>query len=173
MSRTVRSAMTLGAACATLGLVALGVQERKVKQSEVPPAALTALQKLAGGAALTEFAEEIEHGHKYFEGSWKGPDGNVDGLVTETGDVVELEESVPADKVPAGVRAAAEKESGKDAKSAWERKTLYLYEVHFKKDGKGREMIFLADGRRFHEDEGNGKEGDKDDDKDDDDKDED
>ena len=84
-------------------------QERTVKENEVPAAALAALKKLAGSATITEFAEEIEHGHKFYEGSWKGPDGNVDALVTESGDVVEIEESIPADKVPAGVRAASEK----------------------------------------------------------------
>lgn len=137
-------------------------QERQVKEAEVPPAALAALKKLAGGAALTEFAEEIEHGIKYYEGSWKGPDGNVDALVTEAGDLVELEERVPADKVPGGVRSAVEKEAGKDAKTSWERKTLYLYEAHFKKDGKGRELLYTADGRRFREEsDGDGDEDDE------------
>ncbi|MEK6674541.1 MAG: hypothetical protein AABZ47_02680 [Planctomycetota bacterium] len=126
--------------------------ERKVKENEVPAAAMAALKKLSGGAAFTEFAEEIEHGHKFYEGSWKGPDGNVDGLVTEGGDVVELEESIPATKVPAAVRAMLEKEAGKDVAIQFEKKTLYLYEGHFKKDGKTREMILTADGREFHED---------------------
>lgn len=142
-------------------------QERQVKEAEVPAAALAALKKMAAGAAFTGFAEEIEHGHKYYEGSWKGPDGNVDGLVTETGDVVELEEKIPAEKVPPGVRAAVEKDAGKDAKLAWERKTLYLYEVHYKKDGKGHEVIFTADSRRFNEE--GGKEGESEGDDDDDD----
>lgn len=135
-------------------------QERKVKEAEVPAAALAGLKKVAGGAAFTEFAEEIEHGHKFYEGSWKGPDGNVDALVTETGDLVELEEVVPAEKVPATVRAAAEKEAGKDVKVVFEKKTFVVYEIHFKKDGKGHEMIFTPDARRYHE-EGE-KAGDKD-----------
>jgi hypothetical protein len=137
--------------------------ERQVKENEVPPAALAALKQLAAGAAITEFAEEIEHGHKFYEGSWKGPDGNIDGLVTEGGDVVEIEAKVPGEKVPAGVRGAAEKAAGKDAKMSWEKKTLYLYEVHYKKDGKGHEMIYTADGRVFHE-EADG-DGDEDEDK--------
>lgn len=128
--------------------------EKQIKESEVPPAALAALKKLAGGAAFTGFAEEVERGHKFYEGSWKGPDGNVDALVTESGDVVELEESIPQEKAPGGARAAAEKDAGKDAKPRWERKTVYLYEIHFRKDGKGHEMIYTADGRRFHEDGG-------------------
>lgn len=126
-------------------------QERKVKEGEVPKAALDALKKLAGSATLTEFSEEIEHGHKFYEGSWKGPDGNVDALVTESGDMVELEEIIPADKAPAAVRAEVEKEAGKDAKVSWEKKTFVMYEVHFKKDGKGREMMFTPDGRRYYE----------------------
>ncbi len=138
-------------------------QEREVKQAEVPAAALAALQKLAGDAALTEFAEEIEHGHKFYEGSWKSPDGNVDALVTEAGDVVEIEEIIPAEKVPGAVRALAEKEAGKDTKVVFERKTLFLYELKFKKDGKGREILLTADARRT------GEPGEDDDDEDEDD----
>lgn len=138
--------------------------ERSVEEAEVPAAALAALKKLAGGTAITEFAEEIEHGHKFYEGSWKGPDGNIDGLVTEAGDVVELEETVAAAKVPAGVRAAMEKEAGAGAALVYERKTVYFYEAHFKKDGKGREVIMTADARVFHEEGGDDDEKEGDDD---------
>jgi hypothetical protein len=139
--------------------------ERAVQASEVPAAALAALKQLAGSAAITEFAEEIEHGHKFYEGSWKGPEGDVDALVTETGDVVEIEQKIPAAKAPSVVRTITEKEAGKDAAVTFERKTLYLYEIHFKKDGKTREMIFTADGRPYHEQPGKGK-GDEDSDED-------
>jgi uncharacterized membrane protein YkoI len=126
-------------------------QERKVTEAEVPKAALDALRKLAGGAAFTEFAEEIEHGHKFYEGSWRGPNGKVDALVTETGDVVEIEEMIPNDQVPAAALAEVQKEAGKDAKLVFEKKTMILYEVHFKQDGKGREIILSPDGRQMHE----------------------
>ncbi len=141
-----------------LGVMVLGQekneaieQERSVKEAEVPPAALAALKKLAAGAAITEFAEEIEHGQKYYEGSWKGPNGNIDALVTAVGDLVELEEVVPAENVPGPVRVEAQKDAGKDAKLMWEKKTVVMYEVHFKKNGKGHEMILTPDGRRFKE----------------------
>jgi hypothetical protein len=140
-------------------------QERKVKEAEVPKAALDALKKTADKATITEFAEEIEHGNKFYEGSWKGPDGNVDALVTEAGDLVEIEEVISAAKVPAPARAAAEKEAGKDTKLTWEKKTLVMYEVHYKKGDKGQEMILTPDGRSFHE-EGDDKQ-DKDEDEED------
>jgi len=137
-------------------------QERKVKEAEVPKAALDALKKVADKATIKEFAEEIEHGAKFYEGTWTGPGGNVDCLVTENGDLVEIEEVISADKVPAASRAAAEKEAGKDAKLTWEKKTVVMYEVHYKKGDKGQEMILTPDGRLYHE------EGDEKQDKDDD-----
>jgi len=140
-------------------------QERKVKEAEVPKAALDALKEMADKATITEFAEEMEHGHKFFEGTWTGPNGSVDCLVTETGDLVEIEETIPADKVPAATRAAAEREAGKDAKLTWEKKTVVMYEVHYKKGDKGQEMILTPDGRRYHE--AGAKKGEKDDAEDD------
>lgn len=125
--------------------------ERAVQEAEVPKAALDALRKLAGGAAITEFAEEIEHGLKYYEGTWAGANGKVDGLVTAAGDVVVVEEALAADGVPAVVRAAAAKEAGKDVAVTFEKKTVVMYEIHFRKDGKEREAVFLPDGRRFEE----------------------
>lgn len=136
-------------------------QERKVTEAEVPKAALDALKKLAGGAAFTEFAEEIEHGHKFYEGSWKGPNGNIDALVTESGDVVEIEETVPNDKVASAARDAAQKAAGAATKLSFEKKTMILYEVHYQKDGKGHELILTPDGRTHHEEGGDGQDQDE------------
>ena len=41
--------------------------------------------------------------------------------------------------------------AGTGAPMTFEKKTLVMYEVHFKKDGKGREIIVLPDGRRYFE----------------------
>ncbi len=128
-----------------------GEQERQVQESEVPEAALSALKKLAGSNAFTAFAEEVEHGITYYEGSWKGANGNVDGLVTKAGDVVEIEESIAKGKAPAGVRKAAAKGAGEGTEMTFERKTVYLYEIHFTREGKKAEMVFSADGRPFVE----------------------
>ncbi len=137
-------------------------QERKVKEAEVPKAALDALKKIADKTPITDFAEENEHGSKFYEGTWKGPGGNVDCLVTEVGDLVEIEEVIAPEKVPASARGAAEKEAGKDAKLMWEKKTVIMYEVHYKKGDKTQEMILTPDGRQYHE------EGEKKDEKDED-----
>jgi hypothetical protein len=71
--------------------------------------------------------------------------------VTEAGDVVEIEEAVPAEKVPAVVRAEVEKQAGKDARPTFEKKTMILYEIHYRKGDKVHELIFTPYGSRYHE----------------------
>lgn len=137
--------------------------ERSIKESEVPADALTALKKLAGGARLTEFSEETENGHTYYEGSWKGPNGDVDALVTPGGDLVELEEVVPFDSIPRAVQQKAHDAAGKDAKLFVEKKTYVMYEVKFRKGDRKHEVLYAPDGRTHeHEDEQGHEEGDDD-----------
>lgn len=136
-------------------------QEREVTEAEVPAPALAALKKLAGGAKITEFAEEIEHGSTFYEGSWKTAAGtNVDALVTSAGDLVEIEEQVNPDQVPSTVLAAVGKLSGAGVPLFCEKKTMILYEVKFKKDDRRHEILYTPDGRTL---EKNIERGDKDD----------
>ena len=132
--------------------------ERKVTEQEVPAAALATLKKLAAGAEITEFAEEVEHGHTFYEGSWKAPSGsNMDVLVTSTGDLVEIEEKVDADNVPAAVLKAARQAAGQGTPLAFEKKTMILYEVKFRKGDNRHELLLTPDARRTDEEVEKGK----------------
>ena len=116
--------------------------------AQVPAPSLAALKKLAGDAKITEFAEEVEHGHTFYEGSWKSAArANVDGLVTSNGDLVELEESVADGDAPAAVLAFARAAAGQSARVAFEKKTLVLYEIKFNKDSRRHEVLATPDGR--------------------------
>ncbi|MCD6392496.1 MAG: hypothetical protein J7M40_03215 [Planctomycetes bacterium] len=129
-----------------------GETERKVTAAEVSKAALATLKKMAHGAKITEFAEEIEHGSKFYEGSWKGREGaNVDVLVTDAGALVEIEQHIAADKVPAAALKAARKAAGKKVDLACERKTMVLYEIKFRKGDGLCEMLLTPDGRLVKE----------------------
>ncbi len=148
-----------------------GEFERKVKESKVPKAAMATLKKLADGAKITEFAEEIEFGHTFYEGSWKHHSGaQMDVLVTQTGDLVEIEQQVNIDKVPRAALKMARKAAGKDTELAFEKKTMILYEVKFRKGDSRHELLLTPDGRRVEEEIEKGKsdEGDEDDEGDDD-----
>ena len=137
-------------------------QERKVKAAEVPAPVLDALKKLAGDKKITEFSEEIEHGKTYYEGSWKTTDGKIDALVTPTGDLVEIEQGVSADNVPKPVLKQARKTAGKNAKLYFEKKTIIMYEVHFRKDGRRHELVLSPDGRQQKDEDEQGDEYDDD-----------
>jgi len=126
-------------------------RERKLKESEVPAAALAALKKAAGGAAILEYTEEIEHGHKFYEATWKGPEGEMEAEVTEAGDLIEIEEAISPSKVPLAVRKLIEKKAEAGGRVDFEKKTLILYEAHFTKKGKRRELVVTPDGRIHHE----------------------
>ena len=111
-----------------------------------------ALKKLAAGAEISEFAEEVECGNTFYEGSWKTLSGaNMDVLVTPAGDLVEIEEQIDADKLPAAVLKAARKVAGKDVELAFEKKTMILYEVKFAKGKTQHELLLGPDGRRIEE----------------------
>jgi hypothetical protein len=75
----------------------------------------------------------------------------MDVLVTPTGDLVEIEEEVGADQVPAAVLAVAKKAAGKDAQLAFEKKTTILYEVRFQKDNRQNGLTLPPDARRVEE----------------------
>ncbi len=147
-----------------------GEFEREVTKDEVPKAALATLKKLAGRAKIAEFAEEIEHGHTFYEGSWKSRSGtNIDVLVTKYGALVEIEEEVNDDDVPSAVRKAVRKTAGRGAKLSFEKKTMILYEVKFSKGNSRHELLLTPDGRRVEEEIEKGKSDDEGDDDDDDD----
>jgi hypothetical protein len=132
--------------------------ERKVTEADIPAAALAALKKLAAGAEITEFAEEVEFGHTFYEGSWKSASGaNMDVLVTPTGDLMEIEEQLSIDNVPAAALKVARKAAGKETELASEKKTMILYEFRFQKGGTEQELILTPDGRRFNEEAAFGK----------------
>jgi len=143
-----------------------GEVERKVKEAQVPKAALKTLKKMARGAKITEFAEEIEQGHTFYEGSWKTRSGaNMDVLVTKAGALVEIEQQMDIKKVPAAVLKAARKAAGKDAELACEKKTMILYEIKFSKNGGLHELLLAPDGRRVEAEAEKGKSDNGDDDK--------
>jgi len=132
--------------------------ERKITEADVPEAALATLKKLAAGAEIIEFTEEIEYGHTFYEGTWKNPAGaNMDVLVTPTGDLVEIEEQISTDQVPAAALKVARKAAGKKADLAFEKKTTILYEVKFQKGDVGYELLLSPDGRRIEEEVAKGK----------------
>ena len=120
--------------------------ERRVKETEVPAAALIALKNLAGGHALTEIEEEIKGSQQIYEAEWRTPGGKRQAAVTDAGDLIELEESIGREAVPRVAAAAAQKVAGDKTPVRWTKKTFVVYEAKFTKDNRHQELLFNAAG---------------------------
>ncbi|HVP09656.1 MAG TPA: hypothetical protein VMV94_00540 [Phycisphaerae bacterium] len=124
-----------------------GEKEMKIPEAQVPPAALATLKKMAGSAKIEQFEEKMKHDQKIYKAEWKTAEGEMEVAVTAAGDLLATEEPVMADKVPAAVKAAAEKEAGMGAKIEYEKKTVILYEAKFKKGDKEEEVKICPTGK--------------------------
>ena len=120
--------------------------ERKVKESEVPAAAVAALKKIAAGAEITQYEEEVEQGETFYEGQWKTPNGKMEVLVTPQGDVVEIEEGLAADAIPSAVVATAKKAAGGN-ELQYEKVTEVHYKAKYKQNDLRHKIIVSPTGR--------------------------
>jgi len=121
-------------------------EEEVISLDQVPAAARKALLKHAGGAKIIEVEREKEHGVVLYEAEWEVGGREHEAKVTTGGDLMELEEVVGANEVPPAVLRAAKKVFGAGAKVEYERKTITLYEVEAKVNGKEREVLLTPAG---------------------------
>jgi len=121
--------------------------EEEVSLDQIPAAARQALLAAAGGAKIVEVERETEHGLVLYEAEWIADGRKHEAEVTAEGALVELEEDVSADEVPAAVKRAAAKLFPPGAKLEYEKKTIIVYEVEAKINGKEREVLLTPAGR--------------------------
>ncbi len=120
--------------------------ERVVKESEVPAGAVAAIKRMAGGAQIAKYEEEMENGETFYEGQWKGANGKMEVLVTAQGDVVEMEEVVTADAVPAAVAATAKAAAGSN-ELQYEKVTEVHYKAKYKQGDQRHKLVVSPTGR--------------------------
>ena len=143
-----------------------GDDEDDLTIDQVPEPARGALLKLAGRAKIVKAQREREHGVLVYEAEWIVDGVEHEAAVTAEGALLEIEEIVPVEKVPAAVRAVIAKHFGAQTKVVVEKKMIVVYEVEARIGGKEKELLVFPTGR-VHED------GDDDDDHDGDDDDDD
>lgn len=128
-----------------------GDDEDDLTIDQIPEPARAALLKLAGDAKITEAECEREHGVLVYEAGWVAGGIQYEAAVTADGALVETEETIPAKKAPAAVRAAIAKHFGANAKVVVEKKMIVVYEVEAKVDGKEKELLVFPTGRVHEE----------------------
>jgi uncharacterized membrane protein YkoI len=131
-------------------------QEKKVKMSDLPAAVQATVKEQSKGATLRGLAKEVEKGKTFYEAELTVNGHGKDISMDETGQVVEVEEEVPLNKIPSAAKAAIEKGAagGKIAKveSVTQGEKLVAYEAQVRKAGKHSEVRVDPNGNPAPED---------------------
>ncbi len=122
-------------------------EEDAITINQVPAPAREALIKLAGNARITKAEREEEDGVQIYEAAWVANGTEHEASVTEDGTLIEMEETIPAEKIPASIRAVIAKHFGANAKVVVEKKMIVVYEVEGTAKGEREELLVLPTGR--------------------------
>jgi uncharacterized membrane protein YkoI len=137
---------TVGVGFSLAGLAA----ETKVPIEQLPPAVQTAIKGQTAGATVLGASKEREHGRMTYEVETKRDGKGRDLTFDERGSLLEVEQEVDLDSIPAPAREAIQKKVAggtvKKVESVTQGSTT-SYEADVKaKDGKTREVAVNADG---------------------------
>lgn len=142
-----------------LTTLALGVfpvaqaQERKITRAQLPAAVEKTVAKEAEGATIKGFATEIEHGQKFYEAALLVNGHTKDILIDRNGNIVEVEEQVTMDSLPAVVQEALKRAAGTgtitNIESLTKRDHLVAYEAQAKRGRKRFEVQVGPNGEKL------------------------
>jgi uncharacterized protein with beta-barrel porin domain len=134
----------------------LSAAEKKVRLEDLPPAVQTAVKEQTRNATLAGLSTEKEKGKTMYEVETKVNGKSRDLLLDQTGAVVESEEEVDINSIPAPARAAIQKRAGNGTLAKVEKVmagSTVSYEATIRsKAGKASEYAVNADGTRRKED---------------------
>ncbi len=123
--------------------------EKPVKMKDLPPAVQKTVQEQTKGAELRGLSKEVENGKTFYEAETKVSGKTRDVLIDPSGAVVEVEQEVALDSIPAAAKAAIEKyaQGGKIVLVETVTKGGGVsYEAHVSRNGKKSEVKVASDG---------------------------
>jgi len=137
-----------------IGLFVTGIgaaQEKKIKRSDLPPTVEKTVAGISKGATIRGFSEETEKGKTTYEVEMVVNGHTKDVEVDASGAVLEIEEEVAMDSLPANVKAGltAKAAGGKILKveSLTKNGKLVAYEAKVETAGKRSEVQVGPDGK--------------------------
>ena len=143
--------LTMLAVLAVTTLAVADDQDKKIKRADLPPAVEKTVAAVSQGATIKGLSEEAENGQTLYESEMivngHGKDVNIDS----SGAVVEVEEQVEMDSLPAAVKEGLEANAGKGkiikVESISKHDKLVAYEAQVRTDGKKSEIQVGPDGK--------------------------
>jgi hypothetical protein len=128
-------------------------QERKLKREQLPAAVQKTVARESEGATIKGFATEVEKGRRLYEVELTANGHSKDILMDRDGNIVEVEEEVTMDSLPATVQDALRKAAGKGTIGKIESLTkngkLVAYEALVKTGAKRLEIQVGPNGEKL------------------------
>jgi hypothetical protein len=134
-------------------LSAIQAQEKKLKREELPPAVEKTVAEQSKGAAIRGFSTELEDGKGLYEVELVVSGHGKDISMDEKGNIVEVEEEVSIESLPASVKDGFTKAAGSGTVGKVESITkngkLVAYEAVVKTGTKHSEIQVGPDGKKL------------------------
>jgi Putative beta-lactamase-inhibitor-like, PepSY-like len=128
-------------------------QEKKLKREQLPPAVEKTVATESQGATINGFATEVEKGKRLYEVELTVNGHSKDISMNKNGNVVEVEEEVTMDSLPAAVQEGLRKAAGAGTIGKIESLTkggkLVAYEAHVKTGTKRSEVQVGPNGEKL------------------------
>jgi hypothetical protein len=144
-------------AVAILTATSAVAQEKKIRRSDLPPAVEKTVAAQSAGATVKGFSKETEKGQTYYEAEMIVNGHSKDILIDANGAIVEVEEEVAMNALPAEVKAGLQAKAG-DGKlgkveTITKKDKLVAYEAKVTKNGKTSEVQVGPDGKPLDHEE--------------------
>jgi hypothetical protein len=132
-------------------------QEKKIKRADLPPAVEKTVAAQSAGATVRGFTQEKEKGQVYYEAEMTVNGHSKDVLIDPNGAVVEVEEEIAIDALPAPVKAGLQSKAGSGkivkVETLTKHDKLVAYEAQVTTNGKKSEVQVGPDGKPLDHEE--------------------
>ena len=140
-----------------LCVVVTTAQEKKINRSDLPAAVEKTVAAQSQGATVRGFSQEKENGQTFYEAELMVGGHSKDVLIDANGAVVEIEEQVELDSLPAAVKDGLQAKAGKGkllkVESVTKHEKLVAYEAKVMTGGKRSEVQVGPDGKPLDHEE--------------------
>ena len=131
----------------------VSAQEKKLRRDQLPPAVEKTVAQESQGAIIEGFATEVENGRRLYEAELVINGHHKDISMDRNGVIVEVEEEVSMDSLPASAQSALQQAAGTGTIEMIESLTkngkLVAYEGHVKRGNKRSEIQVGPNGEKL------------------------
>ncbi len=131
--------------------------EKKLKRAELPPAVQKTVAEQSHGATIKGFSQEKENGQIYYEAEMLVSGHSKDVTMSKDGSIVEVEEQVDLDSLPAAVKLGLQSKAGQGkivkVESLTKHDKLVAYEAKVQDNGKRKEIQVGPEGKPLDHEE--------------------